>query len=79
MMAWLKHSPLRMQPVVVSQWHPEWKPEKSLISRKIFEAFGSSCLEYSKNMEDKDIRNWLIENSIQEIETMFQIWQVRPG
>ena len=30
------------------QWHPEWKPEKSLISRKIFEAFGSSCLEYSK-------------------------------
>lgn len=30
------------------QWHPEWKPEKSLVSRKIFEAFGASCLEYSK-------------------------------
>lgn len=30
------------------QWHPEWRPEKSLVSRKIFEAFGASCLEYSK-------------------------------
>tara|TARA_Y100001934_G_scaffold254533_1_gene320496 strand:+ start:53 stop:814 length:762 start_codon:yes stop_codon:yes gene_type:complete len=30
------------------QWHPEWKPEKSVVSRKIFEAFGTSCQEYSE-------------------------------
>ena len=30
------------------QWHPEWKPEKSAVSRKIFEAFGTSCQEYSE-------------------------------
>jgi len=30
------------------QWHPEWKPEKSLVSSKIFEAFGASCLDYSR-------------------------------
>tara|TARA_B100001996_G_scaffold205572_1_gene157486 strand:- start:1432 stop:2037 length:606 start_codon:yes stop_codon:yes gene_type:complete len=30
------------------QWHPEWKPEKSAVSRKIFEAFGTSCREYSE-------------------------------
>ena len=30
------------------QWHPEWKPESSLISMKIFEAFGSACREYAE-------------------------------
>lgn len=31
------------------QWHPEWKPEKSNISVKIFEAFGLSCQSYAKD------------------------------
>ena len=31
------------------QWHPEWKPENSVLSRKIFKAFGSACREYAEN------------------------------
>ena len=30
------------------QWHPEWKPENSVLSRKIFKAFGSACREYAE-------------------------------
>ena len=42
---------------------------ENLISRKIFEALVHLVWSTQKNMEDKDIRNWLIENSIQ-VETI---------